>query len=84
MKAEDWIKVEDRLPGRDNGHHWTKNVLVHCPGPLEYYEDEPNVTIAFYNHCTKQWYDLAENSIEVTHWMPIELPKDNDNDDTEE
>ena len=76
MKKEDWIKVEDRLPERDNGNYWTKNVLVHCPGPSEYYEDEPNVTIAFYIHCTKQWYDLADNSIEVTHWMPIELPKE--------
>lgn len=70
-----WIKVEDRLPGRDGGHHWTKNVLVHCPGPSDY-DDEPNVTIAFYNHCKKQWYDLADNSIEVTHWMPLIGPKE--------
>ena len=68
-----WIKVEDRLPERDGGHHWTKNVLVHCPGPSDY-DDEPNVTIAFYNHCKKQWYDFADNSIEVIHWMPIVLP----------
>lgn len=76
MTEKDWIKVTDKMPGRVGDHHWTKNVLVHCPGPSEYHEDEPNVTIAFYNHCTKQWYDLADNSIEVTHWMPIILPKE--------
>ena len=77
MKAEDWIKAEDRLPERVGGYHWaSKNVLVHCPGPLEYYEDEPNVTIAFYNHFTERWFDLADNQIEVTHWMPIESPKE--------
>lgn len=75
MQTEDWIKVEDRLPERDGKHNWTKNVLVHCPGPSDY-DGEPNVTIAFYNHCKKQWYDLADNSIEVTNWMPIVGPKE--------
>lgn len=70
-----WIKVEDRLPERDGGHLLTKNMLVNCPGPSDY-DGEPNVTIAFYNHCTKQWYDIADNSIKVTHWLPIVLPKE--------
>lgn len=75
MKSTDWIKVEDRLPERDRNHNWTKNVLVHCPEPSDY-DDEPNVTIAFYNHFKQQWYDFADNAIRVTHWMHIVAPKE--------
>lgn len=75
MKAEDWIKAEDRLPERDGYHKWTKNVLAHCPGPSDY-DGEPNVAIAYYNPSREQWYDLADNPIKVTHWMPIESPKE--------
>ena len=62
MKAEDWIKVTDRLPDHDN------DVLV--------YDDMFGVEVASYVsgygwlHCE---YNYLEN---VTHWMPLVLPEE--------
>ena len=80
MKAEDWVKVADRLPERYSDenriHNWTLNVLVYST-EWDDINGEPNVQLAFYNHIKKVWYDLADNILEdITHWMPIVLPKE--------
>ena len=68
MKKEDWISVKDKLPRNAN------YVLVcrECEG-------ERWVTIAAYVRdrvISNYWYDREGFDIHnVTHWMPIVLPK---------
>lgn len=78
MKAEEWIKVEDRLPERFSDenriYNWTLNVLVYST-KWDDISGEPNVQIAFYNYLKKVWVDLTDNILDdVTHWMPIVVP----------
>lgn len=78
MKAEEWIKVEDRLPERFSDENriyiWTLNVLVYST-KWDDINGEPNVQIAFYNYLKKVWVDLTDNILDdVTHWMPIVVP----------
>ena len=78
MKAEEWIKVEDRLPERFSDenriYNWTLNVLVYST-KWDDINGEPNVQIAFYNYLKKVWVDLTDNILDdVTHWMPIVVP----------
>jgi hypothetical protein len=78
MKAEEWIKVEDRLPERYSDenriYNWTLNVLVYST-KWDDINGEPNVQIAFYNYLKKVWVDLTDNILDdVTHWMPIVVP----------
>ena len=70
MKAEDWIKVEDRLPERIEGLYVTHNVLVR--------QSEGVYNIAFYsykegNNC---WFNTMGWKLKgVTHWQEIIPPK---------
>ena len=71
MKAEDWIKVEDRLPERIEGLYVTNNVLVRQNGNL--------CEIAFYSY--KEGYNCWYNTMgwrlkNVTHWQEVVPPKE--------
>lgn len=74
MKAEDWIKVTDRLPEaqyRLEEKGYSKGVLVIVGEPRCY-----TMMDAIYDYADGQWYDSNDDIIEgVTHWMPIVLPK---------
>ena len=63
MKAEDWIKVEDRLPETPD-----EDVLV--------YDDNYGVVVAYYEDgygwCSTEAYLEA-----VMYWTPLVLPKSN-------
>ncbi len=63
MKAEDWIKVEDRLPEID------EDVLTY--NPLDYFQQ---VYIGYYNG--KVFREIYGSIIKPTHWMPIVPPKE--------
>lgn len=74
MKAEDWIKVTDRLPKAEyrlEEKGYSKGVLVIVGEPCCY-----TMMDAIYDYEDGQWYDSNDDIIEgVTHWMPIVLPK---------
>ena len=63
MKAEDWIKVEDRLP------EVYQDVLM-CH-PTDYCHP---VYAGYYNG--KEFRENEGSIIKPTHWMPIVLPKE--------
>jgi hypothetical protein len=78
MKAEDWIKVEVRLPECTFGDratmHYSRNVLVamrYINGCSSYWV----IRIACYDKILDQWLDHNEVPYEdVEYWMPIVLP----------
>ena len=82
MKAEDWIKVTDRLPGAmyrtDIETGYTNVVLIsgfrYTPMGVRC----PFSDVAYYDYEYKKWYDQNDEAIAggVTHWMPIVLPKE--------
>lgn len=70
MKAEDWIKVEDRLPEAVDGWDFSEMVLVAWFGGT-------SSSVAEYNHKTQRWLNRDDKIVVgVTHWMPIVLPKE--------
>lgn len=75
MKAEDWVKVEDRLPEAEcrlEEKGYSKGVLVFVREPLGY-----TVMDAIYDYADGQWYDRNDDVVEnVIFWMPIVLPKE--------
>lgn len=77
MKAEDWIKVTDRLPEAEyrlEEKGYSKGVLVIVREPCYY-----TMMDAIYDYADGQWYDSNDDIIEgVTHWMPIVLPKEDE------
>ena len=82
MKAEDWIKVEDRLPEAkyriDEEKGYTEIVLIcgfrYTPTGKRYLFYDA----AIYDYEYKKWYDKNDETIEggVVYWMPIVLPKE--------
>lgn len=82
MKAEDWIKVEDRLPeekyGVEMGKGFSEAVLVcgflYTPkgARIQF------LNIAHYRYRDKEWCGQDNEDIKgrVTHWHPIALPKE--------
>lgn len=61
MKAEDWIKAEDRKPQIDSV------VLA--------YDERQGVLVADYDDVYG-FYSCEHGMLDyVTHWMPLELPK---------
>ena len=81
MKAEDWIKVEDRLPEEKYGvmgNRFSDEVLVcgflYTPKGAR----TQFLNIARYHYRDKEWYSRDHEDIKgrVTHWHPIELPKE--------
>jgi hypothetical protein len=70
MKSSDWIKVEDRLPEAIDGYTFSEMVLVAWFGST-------SASVAEYNHKTQRWLNRDDKIVVgVTHWMPIELPKE--------
>ena len=70
MKAEDWIKVEDRLPEAIDRYGFSEMVLVAWFGGT-------SASVAEYNHNTQKWLNREDKIVVgVTHWMPIVLPKE--------
>lgn len=67
MKAEDWIKVEDRLPENDG------DILIYQHKPI--YE-EWELSIAFYDERLGEFWTNDGYKAHPTHWMPIVLPKE--------
>ena len=72
MKAEDWIKVEDRLP------EIGEEVLV-----AGYFDGTGNMETWFTHRSENKvsWKDkndfcIYESGCRITHWMPIVLPKE--------
>lgn len=75
MKATDWIKVEDRLPDK----HLT---------PAMVFLKDGRYCIAWWFITERgggwvDWFDMMDSNEtysplwgNVTHWMPIELPKE--------
>lgn len=60
MTAEDWIKVEERLPESD------VDVLV--------YDDICGIVIASHTPCVG-WLSYEHGALDyVTHWSPLVLP----------
>ena len=60
-----WIPVSERLPEKS-----TDNVLV--------YFDNSECAVAQFEKSpfgNDEWYYACEYCAEITHWMPIELPK---------
>lgn len=64
MKANDWIKVEDRLP------EYGDDVLMYSP--KGYYHQH---YVGYYNG--KEFRENNGSIIIPTHWMPITLPDEN-------
>ena len=77
MKAEDWIKVTDRLPEKAD-KMWSRWVLVYYFHQYEYLGRVAYNEVACYDYEEKEWIKHDDEPIdgEVTHWMPIELPKE--------
>lgn len=67
MKAEDWIKVSDRLPENDD-------LVVVCVHELLGYEITPLFDLARY--IGGRWVCNGLRCIEPTYWTPIECPKE--------
>jgi hypothetical protein len=65
MKAEDWIKVEDRLP------EFGDDVLMYHS--TDYFHQ---VYVGYYNG--KEFRENEGSIIRPTHWMPIVLPLNED------
>lgn len=65
-----WIKVEDRLPEAISGYTVSEMVLVAwCGGDA--------ASVAEYDYERGRWYNREDKIVgAVTHWMPIELPKE--------
>lgn len=74
MKAEDWIRVEDRLPESED------YVLIH----IKYFSEKYNYwgwRVEEYLYLPEDGFDVRmagfsrRNKARITHWMPIVLPK---------
>jgi hypothetical protein len=80
MKAVEWIKKEDRLPEAIERHTTSEFVLV--AWEINYIDFECVVrgaTVAQFCYARKQWFNRdGKRVIGVTHWMPIVLPKEED------
>lgn len=77
MRKEDWIKVEDRLPELI-GYTCTAYVLIAYKVQYEYLGEVRYTQVACYDYKEKGWYTKDDKQIveDVTHWMPITLPKE--------
>lgn len=86
MKAEDWIKVEDRLPERKvtngiifNTSEWVlicykrfDNEKVCIPAHFNFLGNYWEVKSSVHDNC----FGYRIEKEKVTHWMPIILPKE--------
>ena len=61
MKAEDWIKVADRLPDAADGYDFSEMVLVAWFGGT-------SAAVSEYNHKTQRWLNRDDKIVVgVTH-----------------
>ena len=76
MKSSDWIKVSDRLPEAkyrtDEGKGYSDGVLAKIYRGRTCY----SLSDAIYDYEYDAWYNSFDEEIQVTHWMPIELPEE--------
>ena len=76
MKAEDWIKVTDRLPEvskKPHNHGLSDYVLVAiymCSS------ESYRCVIDCYDNETGLWVASDQYAGEYAYWMPIELPRE--------
>lgn len=68
MKKEDWIKVEDRLPM--DGQMCLIATKMKCCFKAKWSE---RLRVFLVDHTEIGYYKGA-----LTHWMPIELPKEDE------
>lgn len=73
VTVQEWISVDDRLPSKQ--HDW---VLVACKLVPEGWHGVPHIAELRNGVWWANCYDapLAEEGIEVTHWMPLPEPPD--------
>ena len=77
MKAEDWIKVTDKMPELIDHYLCTKYVLVAYKVQYMYVGEVRYTQVSCYDYKEKGWYNIDDKRIEgVTHWMPITLPEE--------
>lgn len=79
MRQEDWIKVEDRLPEAIDRYAVSEFVLVSWE--INYIDigEIRGASVAQYDNSKKQWINRdGKIVVGVTHWMPIVLPKEDE------
>ena len=74
----DWIKVTDKMPELIDHYPCTLYVLIAYKVQYEYLGEVRYTQVACYDYKEKGWYNNDDKRIdgEVTHWMPITLPKE--------
>ena len=76
-----WIPVMERLPDtmKDKSAYsgWSAEIAP-SDDVLCYLGSEKRQTVAWYSHTYKEWTTVDENTVykygEVTHWMPLPTP----------
>ena len=79
MKAEDWIKVTDKMPELIDHCAYSVFVLVCHKVQYEYLGEIRYTRVACYDYKEKGWFDHNDQEVDgVTHWQPIVLPKEDE------
>lgn len=78
MRTEDWIRVTDRLPELIDHCVCSVFVLTAYEVQYEYLGRVRYTQVACYDYKEKGWFTNEDRQIEgeVTHWMPIVLPRE--------
>lgn len=76
MRQEDWIRVVDRLPEAKYDCTISERVFVCWSEERVFRKRVQRVDIARYHWDEEEWYSQDDWRIDVTHWMPIVLPKE--------
>ena len=78
MKGEDWIKVTDKMPELIGHCLCSVYVLIAYKVQYKYLGEVRYTQVACYDYKEKGWFTYDDRQIDgdVTHWMPIVLPKE--------